>query len=507
MTLLETAITHGNKSYSEYKEELHRTYTLLTAHYVSQVCCEPGQCRSIWLEKVKQLMGVMDNMHTECNEIQHLLVRGFALLVLETRLQDADNYFIAVLHQVPYNVLALVGRACLAYNREEYRVALGYFKDVLLHHPHGPADVRVGIGHCFLQLEDMDSARRAFELALLYNGRCLNALLGMAQLKFNERQLPSNQEAVNLLSAAFDLNGQHPLVLSWLAGYFYYTRNYEQVQVAAGNAYLFTDNVRLKAQNCYQIARSFHGMHKYESAYTFYAKADSLCDEDYAPPHLGLAQMYIRRGQLESAERSLRKLLQLMPHQPQAWRMLATLCAQEEAATKLDTAKQLFEKVLHTNAEDDYDLWLGLAKVYERMQQWQQALHSYGHAVEIFQRSSKGSCRIPLAWLNNMAMIQLYAKLPQAALQTLDNALSMSFDAHEESNRRTLRFNRARVLEQLGCIDMAEYSYKQLILEYPNYYDSYLRLSAMCYNRNHASKAIEYLRAVLDLDGDNVAAR
>lgn len=506
MTLLETAITYGNNSYSEYKEELLRTYTLLTAHYISQVCCEPGQCRSTWLEKVKQLMVVMDNMHTECNEIQHLLVRGFALLVLETRLQDADNYFIAVLHQVPHNVLALVGRACLAYNREEYRVALGYFKDVLLHHPHGPADVRVGIGHCFLQLEDMDSARRAFELALFYNGRCLNALLGMAQLKFNERQLSSNMEGVNLLSAAFDLNGQHPLVLSWLASYFYYTRNYEQVQVTAGNAYLFTDNVRLKAQNCYQIARSFHGMHKYESAYTFYAKAD-VCDEDYAPPHLGLAQMYIRRGQLECAERSLRKLLQLMPHQPQARRMLATLYAQEYSASKLDTARQLFEKVLHTNAEDDYDLWLGLARVYERKQLWQQALSSYGHAVDVFQRSSKGSCRIPMAWLNNMAIIKLYAEQSQAALETLDNALYISVDAHEESIRKTLRFNRARVLEQLGCINKAEYSYKQLTLEYPNYYDSYLRLSAICYNRNQASKAIVYLKAVLELDADNVAAR
>lgn len=507
MTLLETAIIHSNKSYSEYNEELLRTYTLLTAHCVSQVCCEPGQCRSMWLKKVEQLMKAMDSMQTACNDVQHLLVRGFGLLVLETRLQDADNYFIAILHQVPHNVLALVGRACLAYNREEYRVALGYFKDVLLHHPHGPADVRVGIGHCFLQLEDMDSARRAFELALLYNGRCLNALLGMAQLKFNERQLPSNLEAFNLLSAAFDLNAQHPLVLSWIAGYFYYTRNYEQVQVAAGNAYLFTDNVRLKAQNCYQIARSFHGMHKYESAYTFYAKADNLCDEDYAPPLLGLAQMYVRRGQLDCAERSLRKLLQLMPHHSQALRMLATLYAQEDSASRLDTAIQLFEKVLRTNAEDDYDLWLGFARVYERKQHWQEALNAYRQAVELYRRSSQGSSQIPLAWLNNMAMIQLYVDEPQVALQTLDTALSMSFDAHEESNRRTLRFNRARVLEKLRCVDEAEYSYTQLILDYPNYYDSYLRLAAMANNRNQASKAIDYLRAVLHLDGYNVAAR
>lgn len=507
MTLLESAIRQCNKSYPEYNEDLLRTYTLLIANFVSRLCCEPGQRGSQWLEKVEELMQTMDNILIVSNEVQHLLVRGFGLLVLETRLQEADDLFIAVLRQVPHNVLALVGRACLAYNREEYRVALGYFKDVLLYHPQGPADVRVGIAHCFMKLNDMDRARRAFELALLYNGRCLNALLGMAQLKLNERQRPSNMEAVNLLSAAFDLNEHHPLVLSWLAGYFYYTRNYKQVMISAGNAYRSTDNGQLKAQNCYQIARSFHAMHNFDKAFDFYGEADIMCDTDYAPPHMGLAQMYAHRGQLDSAEQSLCTFLQLMPNQPQALRMLATLYAQLDSDSNLDTAVQIFEKELDTTANDDYDLWLGLARVYERKQLWQQALNSYEHAVNIFQCVTNGSSQIPPAWLNNIALAQMHDKQPQVALQMLNTALSMDFDESQENDKLTLLFNRARVLEQLRLMDEAEHSYGQLIHSYPNYYDSYLRLASICYNRNQVSIAMEYFRAVLNLDGHNAAAR
>lgn len=165
MTLLESAIRQCNKSYPEYNGDLLITYTLLIPNFVSRLCCEPGQRGSQWLENVEELMQAMDNILIVSYEVQLQLVRGFGLLVLETRLQEADDHFIAVLRQVPHNVLALVGRACLAYNRGEYREALGYFQDVLLHHSQGPGDVRVGIAHCFMKLNDIDRARRAFELA------------------------------------------------------------------------------------------------------------------------------------------------------------------------------------------------------------------------------------------------------------------------------------------------------------------------------------------------------
>ncbi|KAM8713628.1 hypothetical protein ACLKA7_013879 [Drosophila subpalustris] len=504
--LLENAITRGSKSYVDYKSDLLRTHMILAAHFVRLAYSDPGNRRAAWQEKVATLLTAVDNMQVAAGEMLHLLCRGFALMLINLRLPEADNCFVAVLRQTPNDVHALLGRGCLAYNRQEYRVALGYFKHILLHYPQGPLDVRVGIAHCFLKLDDLDSARRAFELALVNNGRCLNALLGMAQLKLNERTLPANQEAINLLCAAYELNQRHPLVLSWLAGHLYYQRDYETLRVMAGNAYVATDSEQLKAQNCFQIARGFHAQLNYAQAFAFYGRAVGHCPAEFAPPHLGLAQMYVRRGQLDKAENSLRALLKMLPQQPQALRMLATLFAQSDAEGKWDMAIHLFKKAA---SEDDFDSWLGLAATYERKQLWSEALEAYDHAVRIYQRLHNTVHDVPLIWLNNMAALQMHAGRPKAALQTLDKALSMTPDAtqeHYESNLLTLRFNRARVLEELHLVEQAENSYQQLILEYPNYYDCYLRLGVMAQMRNQLNVAKEKYQAVLQLDRENEAA-
>ncbi|XP_030566405.1 RNA polymerase-associated protein CTR9 homolog isoform X1 [Drosophila novamexicana] len=509
--LLENAITRGFKTYPGYKEDLLKIHTLLAAHFFRLACSEHGNRRAMWQEKVSQQLQIMDSMQLVSNDLPHLLCRGFALMLTEARLQDADNHFVSVLRQMPYSVPALLGRACLAYNRQEYRVALGYFKSVLQHHPHGPADVRVGIAHCFLQMGDLDSARRAFEMAVQRNGRCINALLGIAQLKLNERQRAANMEATNLLCAAFELNHRHPVVLSWLACYLYYSRNYGKMQTAAGNAYLITDNPLLKAQNCFLIARSFHAQSNFDRAFDFYGKA-LKCLSEYAPPYLGIAQMYVRRGQLDLAEHSLRSLLKLLPDNPHGLRMLATLYAQADSPGKLDKAIQLFKSALERpGARDDYDTWLGLAGTYGRLQLWGEAIDAYEQAVSIYLRLQKTTKEAPIAWLNNVAALQLHAGQPEAALQTLDKALSTNpkgaTQEHSECNILTMRFNRARVLEELHLADRAEDSYKQLIAEYPNYYDSYLRLGIMAKDRNQIIMAMEYFKAVLQLENDNVAAR
>lgn len=491
----------------DYKHDLVRTHNILAALFVRRAHCDPGNRRAEWQEKVATLLQTVDSLQITSTEILQLQCRGFALMLINLQQPDAENCFVAVLRQDANDVIALLGRGCLAYNRQEYRLALGYFKNILLYFPQGPLDVRVGIAHCFLQLKDLDKARRAFELALDKNGRCLNALIGMAQLKLNECTLQANEEAMNLLSAAYELNQRHPLVLSWLAGHLYYTRQYDTLQVLAGNSYVATDNEQLKAENCFQIARSFHAQQNFQKAFAFYGKAVAHSPSEYPPPHLGLAQMYVRRGQLDKAENSLRALLKLLPSQTEALCMLATLYAQSDVESKLDMAINLFKKALN---EQDFDTWLGLAAAYERKQLWQEALDSYDHATRIYQALHNTTNDVPLIWMNNMAALQMHAGRPKEALKTLDKALSMIPDAtqeHYESNLLTLRFNRARVLEELLLVEQADNSYHQLIVEYPNYYDCYFRLGSMAYKRNQLQVAKDKFQAVVQLDAKNEVAK
>ncbi|XP_032596896.1 RNA polymerase-associated protein CTR9 homolog [Drosophila grimshawi] len=503
--VLENALTLEVSSLPAYQNDLLRIYALLTGHFVRMACSKLGKNRVGYQDKVQNLIESMDNLQLNFTDVQHLLCRGFALILIELRLDEASNHFVTALRQVPHCVQALLGLACLAYSRGEYKMALGYFKSVLLHRPQGSmADVRVGIAHCFVQLGDLDRARRAFELALEHNGHSINALIGIAQLKLNQRQPNSTKEGVNLLREAFEQNPHHPLVLTWLSAHCYYEGNYEKLQLLAGNAYRITDDPLIQSQDCFQLARCFHAMKNYDLAFNFYGKSLNEYPHSYAPTEFGIAQIYVRRGDLVRGEELLKSVLNKLPQQPQALRMLATFYSQ---SGKFEAAVELINIALMHSPTNDYDIWLGLADIYERKQLWQQSLHAYEKAKYIYQGLSESPRDVPLTWRNNIAALQFYANQSKEALQTLNAVMPVTQDEHCESNMLTLKFNRARILEELRQDEQAENIYKQLMREYPNYTDSYLRLGAMAYKRNKIDTALEFFNAVLQRDEHNKAAR
>ena len=63
------------------------------------------------------------------------------------------------LFQSNNNIPSLLGKACIAFNKKEYRGALAYYKRALRTNPDCPASVRLGMGHCFIKLTKIDKAR------------------------------------------------------------------------------------------------------------------------------------------------------------------------------------------------------------------------------------------------------------------------------------------------------------------------------------------------------------
>lgn len=51
------------------------------------------------------------------------------------------------------------------------------------------AEVRVGMGHCFVKLNQLEKARLAFSRALELNAKCAGALLGLAVLELNNEEV------------------------------------------------------------------------------------------------------------------------------------------------------------------------------------------------------------------------------------------------------------------------------------------------------------------------------
>ncbi|XP_068146742.1 RNA polymerase-associated protein CTR9 homolog [Drosophila tropicalis] len=499
--LLEASIVKSGKLYVGYKEDLIRTYTLLAGYFTGMAYRETGNRRAALQAKITNLLNAAEELQP--NDRLHSVARAYAMMLSSGRSQDADDVFLSILKTMRHSVPCLIGRGCLAYNRRDYIGALGYFKSVLMHYPRGPGDVRVGVGHCFLKMGSVDNARRAFELALEYNGRCKNALVGMAVIKLNVLDKQAQQEAIYLLCAAYEQYNRDPMILSCLAQHFYYVKSYERVQTLAGNAIAHTDSAELRAQNFLQIARSFHAVGNFDRAFEFYKMSVKSCPNSYAPPHLGLAQMYLRRNQLDKAINCLQTLLKIVPDNLLGLRLLSLLYVQDNTSAKVDGALEFLNKSLRLSPrlKKDYDIWLIFARAYENKELWSQTINSYEEAVRIFQEI--GQC-VPVELLNNLGASFMYGKQPQEALVTLDHALARDTC---ESKRLTIRFNRARVLEELHRDDLAENLYKQLIEECPTYIDCYIRLGQMAAKRQQYVTAMDYYKDVLKVDNDNLTAR
>lgn len=74
-------------------------------------------------------------------------------------MEQADAQFNFVLGQASSNIPSLLGKACIAFNKKDYKSALAYYKKALRTNPNCPASVRLGMGHCFLKLNKPDKAR------------------------------------------------------------------------------------------------------------------------------------------------------------------------------------------------------------------------------------------------------------------------------------------------------------------------------------------------------------
>lgn len=87
-----------------------------------------------------------------------------------------------------------------------------------------PAEVRLGMGHCFVKLSKLEKARLAFGRALELNSKCVGALVGLAVLELNSKEADSIKNGVQLLSRAYTIDPSNPMVLNHLANHFFFKK-------------------------------------------------------------------------------------------------------------------------------------------------------------------------------------------------------------------------------------------------------------------------------------------
>ncbi|KAL7992179.1 hypothetical protein Chor_016435 [Crotalus horridus] len=337
--LLEAARIDGNLDYRDHEKDQMTCLDTLAAYYVQQARKEKNK------DNKKELITQATLLYTMADKIimydqNHLLGRACFCLLEGDKMDQADAQFHFVLNQSPNNIPALL------------------------------AEVRLGMGHCFVKLSKLEKARLAFSRALELNSKCVGALAD------------SIKNGVQLLSRAYTIDPSNPMVLNHLANHFFFKKDYGKVQHLALHAFHNTEVEAMQAESCYQLARSFHVQEDYDQAFQYYYQATQFASSSFVLPFFGLGQMYIYRGDKENASQCFEKVLKAYPNNYETMKILGSLYAASEDQDKRDIAKGETIKLKAEHDEHYYNAIsvttsYNLARLYEAMCEFHEAEKLY----------------------------------------------------------------------------------------------------------------------------------
>nr|XP_006642561.1 PREDICTED: RNA polymerase-associated protein CTR9 homolog [Lepisosteus oculatus] len=502
--LLEAARIDGNLDYRDHEKDQMTCLDTLAAYYVQQARKEKNK------DAKKELITQATLLYTMADKIimydqNHLLGRACFCLLEGDKMDQADAQFHFVLNQSTNNIPALLGKACISFNKKDYRGALAYYKKALRTNPGCPAEVRLGMGHCFVKLNKLEKARLAFSRALDLNSKCVGALVGLAVLELNNKEADSIKNGVQLLSRAYTIDPSNPMVLNHLANHFFFKKDYSKVQHLALHAFHNTEVEAMQAESCYQLARSFHVQEDYDQAFQYYYQATQFASSTFVLPFFGLGQMYVYRRDKENAAQCFEKVLKAYPNNYETMKILGSLYAASEDQEKRDIAKGHLKKVTE-QYPDDVEAWIELAQILEQTD-IQGALSAYGTATRILQE--KVQADVPPEILNNLGALHFrLGNLGEAKkyfLASLERAKAEG--EHDEHYYNaisvTTSYNLARLYEAMCEFHEAEKLYKNILREHPNYVDCYLRLGAMARDKGNFYEASDWFKEALQINQDH----
>ncbi|XP_037103454.1 RNA polymerase-associated protein CTR9 homolog isoform X2 [Syngnathus acus] len=502
--LLEAARIDGNLDYSDHEKDQMTCLDTLAAYYVQQARKEKNK------DAKKELITQATLLYTMADKIimydqNHLLGRACFCLLEGDKMDQADAQFQFVLNQSTNNIPALLGKACISFNKKDYRGALAYYKKALRTNPGCPAEVRLGMGHCFVKLNKLEKARLAFGRALELNPKCVGALVGLAVLELNSKEADSIKNGVQLLSRAYTIDPSNPMVLNHLANHFFFKKDYSKVQHLALHAFHNTEVEAMQAESCYQLARSFHVQEDYDQAFQYYYQATQFASSTFVLPFFGLGQMYVYRRDKENAAQCFEKVLKAYPNNYETIKILGSLYATSDDQEKRDIAKGHLKKVTE-QYPDDVEAWIELAQILEQTD-IQGALSAYGTATRILQE--KVQADVPPEILNNLGALHFrLGNLEEAKkyfLASLERAKAEG--EHDEHYYNaisvTTSYNLARLYEAMCEFHEAEKLYKNILREHPNYVDCYLRLGAMARDKGNFYEASDWFKEALQINQDH----
>ncbi|XP_031267897.1 protein CTR9 homolog isoform X2 [Pistacia vera] len=447
------------------------------------------------------------------------------LLLAKGEVEQASSAFKIVLEADRDNVPALLGQACVEFNRGRYTDSLEMYKRALLVYPDCPGAVRLGIGLCRYKLGQFEKARQAFQRSLQLDPENVEALVALAIMDLHANEATGIRSGMEKMQRAFEIYPYCAMSLNYLANHFFFTGQHFLVEQLTETALAVTNHGPTKSHSYYNLARSYHSKGDYEKAGLYYMASVKEINKphEFIFPYYGLGQVQLKLGDFRSALTNFEKVLEIYPDNCETLKALGHIYVQ---LGQVEKAQELMRKAAKIDPRD--------AQAFIDMGELLISSDTSA-ALDAFKT---GGQEVPIEVLNNIGVLHFEKEEFESAelsfkdalgngiwLTLLDNKVNTySVDASasifqykdtqlyhrlEEDghivelpwNKVTVLFNLARLLELLHNSEAASILYRLILFKYPDYGDAYLRLAAIAKARNNLQLSIELVNEVLKVNG------
>ncbi|KAM0020890.1 putative RNA polymerase-associated protein Ctr9 [Helianthus debilis subsp. tardiflorus] len=462
---------------------------------------------------------------------------------------DVDQAFAAfkiVLDGDRDNIPALLGQACVEFNRGKYSSSLEMYKRVLQVYPRCPAAVRLGIGLCRYKLGQFDRAKQAFERVLQLDPENVEALVALGIMDLQSNEAYGIRGAMEKMRRAFDIYPYCATALNYLANHFFFTGQHFLVEQLTETALAATTHGSTRAHSYYNLARSYHSKGDYEKAGLYYMASVKEINkpQEFILPFYGLGQVQLKLGDFKSSLSNFEKVLEVYPENCETLKAVAHIYLQLNQTTK---AHEALKKATRIDPRDP-EAFLDLGELLIATDSGA-ALDAFKTARNLLKKANE---EVSIELLNNIGVLHFERGEFELALQTFKEALGVGIwlklmDTEPQSDsigdpiRNTLYqpidsslaarkykdmqlfhnlekdgisvdlpwdkittlSNLARLFEQLHKTETASLLYRLILFKFPEYVDAYLRLAAIAKSRNNVPLSIELIHDALQVDDKN----
>uniref|UniRef100_A0AAF5CVI6 UDP-N-acetylglucosamine--peptide N-acetylglucosaminyltransferase SPINDLY n=1 Tax=Strongyloides stercoralis TaxID=6248 RepID=A0AAF5CVI6_STRER len=512
--ILEKGIEYGQKEHDGTSTDILKLYDALASYQILCGCKETEKVKKAQhFSKATTYFNAGDKILMFDQD--HLLGRAYFCLYEGLKMDQAEAQFKFVINTNEKNVPAILGYACVLYNKKEYKKSLEMYKKVLRMCPNSPPYVRLGIGYCLHKLGYIEKARVAFERVLELEGNNSHALTALAVLDFNKNTLESTSAAAKRLVRSWKEDNKNSVTALEMANFLFLRTDYAKSEKYANIALHLIESPRLKAEGHYMVGRCLHQKGETDLAIRHYNIAINSYGSKYLQPLFGLGQLFVKNKEFEKAIECFEKVLADAPNDvntKKALIMMYIRCPGKNFDIKNKrtiSAKKYFSELLTGENLLDATLIAEHARFLEKTN-ISLALKEIARIVDMYKET--GNNFIPIELYNNLGVYLYMNKIYIEANAVFSECLNRleeerSKDTYYANNLElTLTFNLARTKEELGYCNDAIELYKCLLKWKPNYYEATLRLGKIAQKRGDSRVASKYYEEVISRDPKNFEA-